>query len=643
MLNKLIDQRNKTIQISIGEEGIVVVLCNEGVVLSKLFVPSTDEKETTRLRQLLNSNPNASLHIYLDNLDQSYIQRTLPGVGAFSIGKVAQTRLEREVPKNYLKGCIQLGRIKTGRKDWIYTFISTPLEPPVSTWLDYFLPYQNVIRGIYFCPIEIYSIIQKIKSIKEKQLDTTNPKKKAGKFSLKKTLDKSAPTSKWELFVSHNKTGGFRQIAYQDGNIVFSRLLTNIADTSAEVVAGSIEFEITNSIEYLARLSISSKEKIDIYLLLSEDIVKCIRTEKLKGDVFALTPYQLSTMVNLVDASGEKDKFADPAILACLSKFKKRRLTLHTPVTLLVNRYTHIVDMVNTALKGILPILLIFIIVSVFNVFSNKYATSSVKDQIAGINKQTADSNKILNSIESKIEGNLKIQQLNELIALHNYMTASRPSPYDFFLKLSDVLPATSKVKTLHWEYFDLALFKQAGVKTNKAATPANTMRTPPSTPAANLDTPSAIQMQPSASTGGGAPTRPAAQSGSTTNSTQKNNQFGVEMEISFIAPVQSYDGLEQIYADFSKVIKSSFKNYDVQISDLPQSFSLNNANQNVKPITILVKLYQKVGADNKENPKKPDGTEGPKKPDNNESIKKSENNDVIKKPDNNESVRKVS
>jgi hypothetical protein len=619
MLNKLINQHSKTIQISIGEEGIVVVLCNEGVVLSKLFVSSTDEKETTRLRQLLNANPNASLHIYLDNLDQSYIQRTLPGVGAFSIGKVAQTRLEREVPKNYLKGCIQLGRIKTGRKDWIYTFISTPLEPPVSLWLDYFLPYQNVIRGIYFCPIEIYSIIQKIKSIKEKQSDTTNPKKKVGKFSLKKTLDKSAPTSKWELFVSHNKTGGFRQIAYQDGNIVFSRLLTNIADTSAEVVAGSIEFEITNSIEYLARLSISSKEKIDIYLLLADDIVKCIRTEKLKGDVFALTPYQLSNMVNLVDASGEKDKFADPTILACLSKFKKRRLTLHTPVTALVNKYTRIVDMVNAALKGILPILLIFIIASVFNVFSNKYATSSVKDQIAGINKQIADSNKILNSIESKIEGSLKIQQLNELITLHDYMTTSRPSPSDFFLKLSEVLPATSKVKTLHWEYFDLALFKQAGAKASKATT-----RTPPNTPAVNPGgTTSALQMQSPAPTGGGASTKPAASTASTANSTQKNNQFGVEMEISFIAPVQSYDGLEQIYSDFSKVIKASFKNYDVQISDLPQSFSLSNVNQNMKPITILVKLSQKLGVDNKESPKKPDNTEVMKKPDNNESMRK--------------------
>ena len=30
--------------------------------------------------------------IYLNNLDQSYIQRSLPGVGTFSIGKVAQNK-----------------------------------------------------------------------------------------------------------------------------------------------------------------------------------------------------------------------------------------------------------------------------------------------------------------------------------------------------------------------------------------------------------------------------------------------------------------------------------------------------------------------------------------------------------------------
>ena len=149
--------------------------------------------------------------------------------------------------------------------------------------------------------------------------------------------------------------------------------------------------------------------------------------------------------------------------------------------------------------------------------------------------------------------------------------------------------------------------------------------------------------MQSPAPTGGGASTKPAATTASTANSTQKNNQFGVEMEISFIAPVQSYDGLEQIYSDFSKVIKASFKNYDVQISDLPQSFSLSNVNQNMKPITILVKLSQKLGVDNKESPKKPDNTEGLKKPDSNDNTKKSENNEVIKKPDNNESMRKIS
>ena len=47
-----------------------------------------------------------------------------------------------------------------------------------------------------------------------------------------------------------------------------AKKVNNLSQNSASYKtadSGSIEFEITNSIEYLARLSISSKEKIDIH------------------------------------------------------------------------------------------------------------------------------------------------------------------------------------------------------------------------------------------------------------------------------------------------------------------------------------------------------------------------------------------
>jgi hypothetical protein len=288
-----------TFQISIGEEGAVVIYIKDGAIKNKLFVKSIADNDSNKFKQLLLSDPNAYIEIYIDTLDQSYVQRSIPAVGSFAVSSIAKSRLEREVPKDNLKSLVQISRAESGRKDWVYTFISVPYEEPISSWVEFLLPYNNILKGIYFFPIEIYAIIQKLESFKPKALLEIGRSKK----------------SEWDVVITQNKSGGFRQVAFLNGKIIFSRLLNNISDPIAEVIAGNIEQEITNSLEYLTRLSLGYEESINVYTILSEDVNKYIRTDKIKAtNFFQYTPYSLAEKLELKNVATVSDKFTDPVI-----------------------------------------------------------------------------------------------------------------------------------------------------------------------------------------------------------------------------------------------------------------------------------------------------------------------------------------
>lgn len=545
--NKVLNRKTKTFQVAIGEEGAVILLCDHGAVKSRLFLTSPEDKEVERLKTLLLVNQDASIHFYLDNLDQSYVQRTLAGVSQFNIKKLAQGRLNREVPKNYLKAFVQLGRSASGRRDWLYTFISTPLEPPISTWLDFFLPFQNIIRGIYFLPIEIYTIVEQLKEKMTVKIDNTTIKQRIiDAISLKKSQkqkinENAVKHSRWELYISSNKTGGFRQVAFQDGNIVFSRLLNNIQSDSIEVIAGNLELEIANSVEYLTRLSIGIEEEIDIYIVLASDILKAIRTEKLKASrAYMYSPYAVAQSLNLIDASGEKDKFADPAILAALSKYQRKRVKLHTNVTEKVDLQTYIVDIASAAMNVISPLLFGIIFFIMFFALNAQIDMKGIENSIETHSAILQENTNLLKSLETKLGGKFKIDQLSELLELHKFLIAAKVDPLALLQKLSVVLPQTTKIKNFSWVYNDPVLF--------------------------NFN-PKTIGDFP----------------------IQRDYTIESELLISLGNKIQSIEEVNRQYYVLVKAINTNFSEYKIEISDLPTNFSFQNISNLVN---VKVKLY---------------------------------------------------
>lgn len=543
--------KRTSFEVAIGEEGIVVIYVENSVVKSKVFVRSTDQADTEKLRTLLLSDVAAQLNIYIDTLDQTYVQRSIPAVSAVGVYKVANNRLEKEVPKNHFKGCTLIGRATTGRKDWIFTFFSTPIEAPLSTWLDFFLPFPNIIRGIYFMPLEMYSIVYrlKLKAIAENAFQIT--KKKFSFISLLPFLGagQSSDKARWEVLFTHDKSGGYRQVAFQDGKIIFSRLLNSINDPSPVVVAGNIEQEISNSIEYMTRLSLGSDQDIDVYLVLAKETIDNIRKEKIKAtNLFAYTPYELSQRLGAIDSATEKDKFADPTILDALSAMPKV-YRLHTPVTATVYRYTLATRTFGFFLLSLIPFMIIASLYFANLIIDIRSSIETVQTQVLNYTGQLQEQKKSLQITEAKINDVLKSDHIIEIVTSYDFFKKYNRTPITEIGKAAAVLPEYARIKTYTWEYKNNVLEPQL----------------------VDAKKPSLSQVQLS-----------------NLKDAKPTEAFIISFDITLKKVGNTYEELESRYTEIINLISGAYTDYAITFSDLPTNFTLGELN---KTVTVTVRL----------------------------------------------------
>lgn len=535
---KLSNTRFNSFQVSIGDDGAVVVYSKKGYAQNKLFIRSTEESETARLTKLLRADPEAQVYIYIDTLDQSYIQKTIPGVGQLASNALVQKRLEKDIPENHFKSYVQIGRALSGRQDWIYTFISAANEPPISTWIEYFMPFKNIVAGIYFMPVELYAVVQKVKQIALEENQFKETKKKKNFIAMLQSLlgQKSKDEdSRWELYLSQNKTGGFRQVAFQDGKIIFSRLINNINAPSAEIVAGNIEQEIANSIEYMMRLSLGTEKEVDVYLILSEEIIKHIRKEKIKSsNLFIYTPFQLSKKLIVPEASSATDKFADPTVLTYFSKTGSKIIPLRTPVIKKVLLATQAINLFGNFAIFMTPVLLLASIYFIDGIVDIQSSIKQIQSQARNFTAQINEQNKQLEEVSSQVKDSLEIDHISEIVQIHEFLMQNIISPNSLILRLSDVMPEYARIKTINWVFDDPMLFASGQNKSNIL------------------------------------------------QSTNRDYRISMELQIVLKTEGTSFEELEAKYAELLTVLEESFDKFSVEVSDLPQSFTFQDINNPV-------------------------------------------------------------
>lgn len=415
--------KKKCFVLIVGDEGAILVFMEGNKVVRRLFAPSANPSHSEAITELMKANPNVPVSLLVDVIDQQYVPQNFPPVAKMSVGGLVKRRLERDFQAEDLKGALPLGRDKTGRKEWKFLLVSLAKTPLISEWLDILVELPNEMKGVYLVPIEANNYVQMI----ERSESTEEP-------------------MPWQLLISHNKVSGFRQVVMHHEKLVFTRVSQAIDDTVPAVIAGNIEQEIINTIEYLKRLEFRDVAELEATVVVSNDVIDSLDLNRFGfGRSRALSPIVVSELLGMEQAALSADRFGDVVIAAAFGIGKKRTLRFATV-------YLDKLSMLYKARQGIILgaalLVLLFtglMVMTTVDIVGNMSELSTMEGKSRGTKNE-------VEKLRRTVDG------LNQDVAFKSAVVAARdayikdmPEPLELMAKLAPLSSLTSRMVNLEW------------------------------------------------------------------------------------------------------------------------------------------------------------------------------------------------
>jgi len=440
----------------LGDDGAILIYIESGVVIRRLF--SATPEQALIFIDLLVAHKNTPIYVLVDMMDQSYVRHSLPPVTKFSLNKLIKRRLDRDFAKEDIKSFLILGRERDGRKDWNSLLISLVYSDALRKWLDVIYELPNRLMGIYLVPVEAQSIIAKLhKAINEhkpKYLHPPTKEKLSFKTKIKNALSfkkhnahEVSGDAEWQLLSSHDKVGGFRQVVLRRGVLIFTRLTQLIEDSQPEVIAGSIEQEIQNTIEYLKRLSYSPKSGLDIYVICAQEVKDFISPHRMEAtSVHLLSPYDAAQLLGLKQAVLSGDRYGDVVLAASFGMMAKKNLRLDSA-------YSKKLNSIYQAASALQVFFLLAKIVAVLCFGGMLYQLADLYQENQDLQDKKQEKEQKLSSLEVNIKKLPKdLNFVSELLRIDDSLQQDYFNPIFLSTRLSKVISDDILIKSMSWE-----------------------------------------------------------------------------------------------------------------------------------------------------------------------------------------------
>lgn len=419
--NILSKEKGKLI-LSVGDEGAILT-CMEGKRMAKrVFAESPSSQE---LLDVISNWKDSPIYILVDVVDQAYVSHSIPPVSRINMSKLISKKLERDFEESDIKAALSLGRDKDGgKKDWNYMLISARNAPPLSEWINVAAELPNPFGGIYFLPLESTPYLQDIKNAVGGS--------------------KSTP---WHILVSHNRIGGFRQVVFKDGKLIFTRIVQPIGGRTADVVAGNIEQETLNTIEYIRRLGFNEDKNLDVFIIASREVKDVLDESAFPSNsTVVITPRELAEKLGLENAAEPKDQFGDVVAAAYFANRRNHILKFFTEYTKSINKLYQMA----IAARAVGAVLFFAILFSAISGVG-KYGDLKEKIKIAEQNKikaeeEFAEAEKSMKNFKENPEKIADISSLNKKILIYQTL------PIQFLSDYATIKGFNTQVETIKIE-----------------------------------------------------------------------------------------------------------------------------------------------------------------------------------------------
>lgn len=485
LLSNILPVFNSRFVFMIGDEGAVLVYLENGSVVRRLFAPSNTPDHVHSFLELLKAHPRSPIYVLVDMMDQSYVRHALPPVTSLGLSKLVKRRLDRDFSKDDIKGALNLGRETEGRKDWNFLLISLSHSEILKGWLNLVYELPNSFKGIYLAPVEceifISDLDAALASINKTILPEAPPPQSLGDIgadndkpsvegaSKKKFLSASTEIklprleigkkkkssgaaedagvkSQWQILVCHNKIGGFRQVVLKNGKLIFTRLTQTLNESQPEVLAGNVEQEVLNTIEYLKRLSYNPKTGLDIYIIVEQEVKSSVSTLRFgTTNAHVLTPFEASELLQLKQAVLSGDRFSDVVLATSFGVSNKHRLKLNSDYTARVSS----LEMSQLGLRGGAA-------AAIFALLAYCGYSAISLGGISGKNgdlqqEQRTNERSLAALNEASTQLPADVDEVVDMMFFYEVLTEKQSTLLEFIKELSGIIDDNSLVTSLSW------------------------------------------------------------------------------------------------------------------------------------------------------------------------------------------------
>lgn len=425
----------------VGDEGAILLYIKDKQVQSREFVSSPEGNEISAFNARFAEDTNAPILMVVDTMDQNYVQQSLPPVTSLSVGKLIKRRLDRDFPNDEIKGALALGREKGGRKDWNFMMIALERTENINRWLDYFDTLPNWLSGIYLVPVESEILVRQMEH-------SLHPDR--------------VQRSQWQFLISYNKVSGFRQVILRNHRLIFTRVGQPVGELTPEVIAGNIEQEALNTIEYMKRMGLHPADGLDVYVIASAAINKAIEAARFKAShVDILTPHEVATKLHLEGATQEGDEYGDVILAAVLGGSRRHVLKF-------ITESARKLDLLFRFKVGQRIAISIFTGVLISYVGTTLYDIKSIIDNVDNLHTVKNQHVRQLEALKADIaKAPEDIDKITDLVELNEILKDRALSPVPMMRRIARSMGKGVRIKSLSWE--EVGTEKGAPAKANAA------------------------------------------------------------------------------------------------------------------------------------------------------------------------------
>jgi hypothetical protein len=307
-------------QLLIGDEGAILCFINKGKLETRLFAPSADSKEAAEFSLALDRHPDVPIVLVLDVMDLEFKQQFLPPVNRYTVVNLARSKMKREYDRNTLFGPRLMYRKMEGKREWVFLFCSCPISPVIAAWQALIQKHQNTLQSHMFLPLESQRLMQNPVFVNHRPV-------RAEKEML-------VLRDHWQIMVSHHKISGFRQLVFRNGQMLLTRLINADQEKFADVISGTVEQEIHNTVDYLKRMVEETEIHFDVVIVAEREITQHTDHRRIGADKVQLfTPYEFARYIGLDESfAKDGDRFNDIVLSGALA-FSIPLLPMHIPET----------------------------------------------------------------------------------------------------------------------------------------------------------------------------------------------------------------------------------------------------------------------------------------------------------------------